>query len=602
MRVYATLLIFVFSASIAMGQVSFGCLTIDFETIPGSEPASGLILSDQYRSTFGVTFSLEGGGHPVLAQVGPPIEAFQGPGGDDNPAAGVDVGQFFLTDDGLITNAAPPIILTFDVPIDTFSGCILDMDGNERFEIEARDIDGNIVVSEILVADPSWPDGSLQCWGFNLPGCQGVIKTITYRGTKSDGVGFGLGMDAFSFCYTAAPLEAIIVPESCNALGSVQLLDALGFTFSFDGSPFTDQVLWENLTAGSYNIIIRDEEGCETEIPAFVVELAQPEVRGVELENTSCGEDNGMLEIDPGETQGPRYSIDGINFQNSNRFESLPPDTYQVTVQDSFGCINQIEAIIEPSMPPTVESSESSPDTCEDGIGTIQVSGRSENQPLRYSLNNGPSNIEGFFGGLSGGNYQVIITDEIGCVTAVEVTVDNTPAININELNVTTPTCFENDGRLAIAASGGIGELVPVLLDSISGPVGFENLFPGVYELEVRDELGCVTRESVQIPFPYCPIYVPNIMSQNENLQDEIFRIDTHEEYNAIVLNYRIYDRWGALVHEAQNFDIHNSEGQFWRGRINGKKAEQGVYTYVIDIAHPNEFIEQYSGTLMLLR
>ena len=143
---------------------------------------------------------------------------------------------------------------------------------------------------------------------------------------------------------------------------------------------------------------------------------------------------------------------------------------------------------------------------------------------------------------------------------------------------------------------------MPILLDSLSGSIGFENLFPGVYELEVTDELGCITRESVQISFPYCPIYVPNIMSQNENLQDEIFRIATHEEYNAIVLNYRIYDRWGSLVHTAQNFDIHNSEGQFWRGRINGKKAEQGVYTYVIDIAHPNEFIEQYSGTLMLLR
>ena len=105
MRVYAIILIFLFSASIAMGQVSFGCLTLDFETIPGSEPASGVVLSDQYRSTFGVTFSLEGGGHPVLAQVGPPREAFQGPGrGSDNPAAGVDVGQFFLTDDGVLTN------------------------------------------------------------------------------------------------------------------------------------------------------------------------------------------------------------------------------------------------------------------------------------------------------------------------------------------------------------------------------------------------------------------------------------------------------------------------------------------------------------------
>ena len=603
MRVFATILIFLFSLSTIVGQVSFGCLTLDFETIPSGVSASGVVLSDQYRNTFGVTFSLEGGGNPVLAQIGPPIEAFLGAGGiADNPAAVVDVGDFFLTDDGALTNTAPPIILTFDVPIDTFSGCILDMDGNERFEIEAKDVDGNVVISEVLEANPNWPDGSLQCWGFNLPGCQGVIKTITYTGSRTDGRGFGLGMDHFSFCYTAAPLEAIIVPESCSALGSVQILDAPGYTFSFNGSPFSDQVLWENLAAGSYDIIIRDEEGCETEIPAFVVELAEPEVGGVSQEDTSCGEANGIIIIDAGDTQGPSYSLDGIDFQRSNRFENLVADSYNIFVQDSFGCVSIISATIESSSPPFVDSSFSTVDSCESGVGTIEVVGISEHLPIRYSLDNGQSNNDGRFGELSGGSYQVRLTDAIGCEAVFDLSVDITPGIMITGLNVITPECYVDNGSIEIEASGGVGELVSVLIDSINGPSGFENLFPGVYNLEVVDELGCVTRRRVEVPFPYCPIYIPNVISHQESITNDAFLIATHPLYNANVLNYRIYDRWGGLVYVTQNFNIHSGESYMWDGRINGRKAEQGIYTYLIEIEHPNRSIETFAGTVMLLR
>ncbi len=603
MRVLTIILSFLFSISIIEGQVSFGCLTLDFETIPGSDPASGVVLSDQYRSTFGVTFSLEGGGHPVLAQVGPPREAFLGSGGvDDNPAPGVDVGDFFLTDDGVLGRTAPPIILTFDVPIDTFSGCILDMDGNERFEIEARDEDDNIVVSEVIEANSSWPDGSLQCWGFNLPGCQGVIKTITYRGMRTDGGGFGLGMDQFSFCYTAAPLEAIIVPESCSALGSVQILDASGFSFSFNGSPFSDQVLWENLVAGSYDIVIRDEEGCDTEIPAFVVELAQPEIGSVEKEDTSCGEDNGFIVINPGDTHGPTYSLDGDDFQIANRFANLAPDNYNIYVQDSFGCISMTSAIIEPSSPPIVETASSTVDSCEAGVGTIEVIGLSEHQPLRYSLDNGQSNNDGRFGELSGGSYQVVLTDRIGCETMYELSVDITPGINITGVNVMTPQCYIDNGRVEIEVSGGVGELVSVILDSTSNSIDFDNLFPGIYNLEVMDELGCVMSSTVEVPIPYCPIYIPNVISHQESISNDAFLIATHPSYNANVLHYRIYDRWGGLVYMTQNFNIHNGESHVWDGRINGRKAEQGIYTYLIEIEHPNRSIETFAGTVMLLR
>jgi hypothetical protein len=46
---------------------------IDFETVPGNVRKEGLLISNQYKSTYGVTFSLETGGSPRLAAVGSPV-------------------------------------------------------------------------------------------------------------------------------------------------------------------------------------------------------------------------------------------------------------------------------------------------------------------------------------------------------------------------------------------------------------------------------------------------------------------------------------------------------------------------------------------------
>jgi len=834
MRTYIFILVLSLSASYLSAQVAFGCLTLDFESLPGTEPASGVVLSDQYKSTFGVSFSLEGGGNPILAGVGPPREAFQGPGnGSDNTAVGVDVGNFFLTDDGILANIpAPPIVLTFDIPIDTFGGCILDMDGNERFEIEARDEAGNIVISETIVANPAWGDGSMQCWGFNLPGCVGVIKTITYRGTRTDGGGFGLGMDYFSFCYTAAPLEAIIIPQTCEELGSIEIPNADGYQFSFNGAPFTTEAYWDNLIEGAYEIEVMDAEGCISDaIPAFIVELVLPDIEDVDFENTSCGEDNGTIEIDAGTTQGPSYSLDGINFQASNVFDSLPPDIYTVYVQDSFGCVSINGAIIEPSAGPEitlltpindecrsmvgtitveaegtnlmfsldeganfqsenlftglsegdyevlvmdevgctysdtisltttenvilqdlipyparcnenngyievlasggegeftynieggptqtdsllldllggtytiivtdengctasgeavieepdiaqivdveekhticnepngaltitsslpnstqysldgvtyttenffaelepgpytvyikdendclnqgmaniapsfpleVESSMTTIDSCEYAKGTITVTGTSANSPISYSLNGGEPILTGFFENLSSGSYQVNLTDSLGCQALVNLDVANTPGILIAGIDITPPECYEDDGIVEIIARGGYGELVSVLLDSISQPLGFENLYPGNYELTVMDELGCIATREIEVPYPYCPIYIPNVISHQEQNPDDLFRIFTHPRYQASVLQYRIYDRWGELVYISENFSIHTRDKFFWDGRFNGKDAEQDAYTYLIEVRHPNSEVEMFAGSVMLLR
>lgn len=183
--------------TIVMGlaAISANAQNIDFESIPGQQPADGLAISDQFADTSGVIFSLANGTDPVLAQVGPPQTAFQGFGLlPDQPAPGTDTGQFFLTDDGIV--GAPPSMLIIDylTPVAAASGVILDIDGTEEWTIEALDGDGNVLTTVVLGPNNNL-DGSAALWTFDegMP----IIEQITmqYSGIQTI---VGLAFDNFS--------------------------------------------------------------------------------------------------------------------------------------------------------------------------------------------------------------------------------------------------------------------------------------------------------------------------------------------------------------------------------------------------------------------
>ena len=176
-----------------------GCETLDFETIPGATAAEGLAVRDQYERALGMTFRLEGGGAPTLAAVGRPTAAFEASAGPDTPDAGQGVGRFFLTDDGdLSGDEAPPLVVAFASPVQQAAGVLLDVDGDERFTIEARDASG-AVVDRVVIADgdEGTGDGAATLWAIARPVPD--VASIRIAGERPRGR-FGLGFDNFTTC------------------------------------------------------------------------------------------------------------------------------------------------------------------------------------------------------------------------------------------------------------------------------------------------------------------------------------------------------------------------------------------------------------------
>jgi hypothetical protein len=215
------------SAALVVCASSANAVTIDFETIPGGAPSDGLAISDQFRATLGVRFELEGGGHPVLAQVGGAMTAFGGSRDNlpDEPtaAAAAQVGQFFLTDDGVV--GAPPaaLIIRYDTAVAAASGLLIDVDGwgqgafFEAFRIEARGA-GDTVLETVELIGALAGDGETAPWSFDRVLEDIFSIRISYFGNKVEGIGL-----AFDYFSPSSPFEEPL-PEP----GSVALL-ALGF-------------------------------------------------------------------------------------------------------------------------------------------------------------------------------------------------------------------------------------------------------------------------------------------------------------------------------------------------------------------------------------
>ena len=594
------------------GQIFSGCLEIDFEEIPNQIPAEGLTISDQYFDSHGITFTLENGESPVLAQVGGAATAFGSVYGNDQPAPGSDVGEFFLTDDGFLFGLEMiPVIVTFANPIDSFATCVLDIDLGEFFIMEARDQNGQTVLADTIYAgDPETGDGVASCWGFNFEGCEGSIYSVRFEGFRDVPGAFGLGLDNFSFCFAGVDLanevSVTATDESCELDdGTITISNQAeeGYLYSLDGITYQADPVFADLPVGTYTLFVRDSSGCEAVFEDIEVEVFVPlEINEVVAEHTTCAEDNGILTINTTPSIGVSYSVDGANFQTNNSFPGLAAGTYPIFVRDADGCPYTTQANIDPSTTPTINGLATVIDGCNNGQGQLVASASGGTGNLSFSLNGGPAQNSGNFSNLLAGDYLVVVTDEQGCQGSELVTVEGGPLLLIEALQTIPPSCAAPDGIIQVEASGGTGNLIYLLngTEWSASPI-YSQLPADTFEITVVDAVGCTTTAQTSLPIPTCPVFIPNVFSPNDDGTNDLFELFTNSYYDVGVLKYEIFDRWGELVYRRENFTIHSS-ADWWDGNFRGQPAIQGVYVYVIELQYNNGFRQVQAGDVCLVR
>lgn len=502
------------------------CVEIDFENIPGGPYVEGAVINTQYLANFGIEFTLEDGTSPRLAQTGFPTTAFGSVWGSDEPAPGEDIGNFFLTDDGLLSGLNMiPVIVNFTDPVDSFSTCVLDIDFEEFFVIDAFDENGAILLSDtIRDGDPNTGDGLATCWGFNFDGCEGSVYAVRFEGFRFTSGAFGLGMDNFSFCFSgtdivnniAVETEDLTCDETTGTINVINFSDD-DYLYSIDGVNFQESPNFENLPLGVYTVFVRDPFGCETELENILIEDYVPLlVDDVAAFATTCGDDNGTISVLVTPSTDVRYSLDGVNFQTSNFFGNLASGTYPVYIIDDVNCLYIEEAIVAPSSAPMLDVVTTFTDDCNDGSGEIIATGSGGSGELTYTLDGQINSTTGVFDSLLAGEYTILITDELGCMTTSVVTVTAGPTsvgdiINSVEIDVEDLTCDVSTGAINIINSG--SDNYNYSLDGIiyqDSPV-FDNLPLGDYTVYVQDIEGCEVEFTAVAINEYVPLVIEDV-------------------------------------------------------------------------------------------
>ncbi len=270
------------------------------------------------------------------------------------------------------------------------------------------------------------------------------------------------------------------------------------------GATFTGSGVFTNLSAGTYNIVVRDGNGCVTN--GSTINIAEPTVISfvANITDATCGVNDGEIDITAtGGTGTLQYSIDGgANFQSSGTFSSIGTGSYNVVVEDANGCQQTSVEAVNSVPGPSILNSATTDISCfglTDGMITIVATGIA---PLSYSIDGGISNQpSGSFPNLSAGTYVVTVEDNNGCITnSSSLTITEPSAITIAS-STTDATCGNLDGSITLTAAGGTGTYEY----SIDGGANFQpsavfgTVMAGTYAIVVQDDNGCQATSTVNV-------------------------------------------------------------------------------------------------------
>jgi gliding motility-associated-like protein len=328
----------------------------------------------------------------------------------------------------------------------------------------------------------------------------------------------------------------------CIALNTTPSLSILYFTpctstiipasTQFDPSP----VIFP--AEGSYTIKLTVDKGLPTEQQACK-EIAVTAV------NVNLGPDTTLCD-------GSSVTLDaGKGFQSylwntgsaAETITVTTTGTYSVTVSDKLGCMaeDSIHIVFKPNSAATVDTT-----IC---YGTFYFAGGKPRS--------------------SSGTYTDTLVAPNGCKNIVTTHLSVKPVI---PLNIGKDTCM-NEGTTIDLVANVPGASSYTWQDGTHN-AGFTVTGPGSYWVRVEVD-NCTKSDSIQIST--CPknlyFYMPTAFSPNGDGLNDVFRPVGNE---IVEFHMLVYDRWGQLVFETQDFE------KGWNGTFKGALCEPGVYSYIL--------------------
>ena len=229
-------------------------------------------------------------------------------------------------------------------------------------------------------------------------------------------------------------------------------------SYEWDTNPVQDSSTAVNLPAGTYTVLVTDENGCtieETYTIAEPIAISLTEMTTL----TSCNNTpDGSATVTASGGVGPyTYLWDDPNLQTTATAVDLMSGDFTVVVTDAQGCTAQITATVTSpnGMVVTPSSVNASCNGGNDGSATVPTTGGTS--PYTYLWDDPNTQTTETASNLPAGTYNVTITDTNGCEEYETFTITAPDAVSLISTTEDALCNQDANGSATVSPSGGTG-------------------------------------------------------------------------------------------------------------------------------------------------
>jgi hypothetical protein len=277
------------------------------------------------------------------------------------------------------------------------------------------------------------------------------------------------------------------------------------YVYSLNNQPFSTQNSFSNLGAGTYNVSVRDNNGCLKQGQYIITQPSTLLASASVAADLLCfGDTTGIINVmSSGGTPPYQYSLGGNSYQDQSTFNHLGRGVYQGTVRDLNGCTDFFDAEVFGPEKIEILSLETTNPSCGMSNGGIFVSATGGTGTMyEYSLLQ-ITNSTGEFTQLNKGTYEILVADENDCSAGFTVVLNEDTNLQISDINVNHVNCFgDSTGIIEVGIQNGLSPITFRLGTQTNNSGVFENLLAGTYEILVTDSLGCEQTISAEVSQP----------------------------------------------------------------------------------------------------
>lgn len=438
-----------------------------------------------------------------------------------------------------------------------------------------------------------------QNYSLTVSDFQGCTGTYSFFVNQPLPITFNHSIEEIS-CFGMAD-GSVTISNVANAVGTVN--------YSWNNTSTSARI--DQLSQGVYTVTVSDAKGCQT-VETYQLQEPQELALSFQMQPLICaGDSNGVLTaLVTGGTPGFQYSWS--NGGNGMEINNLSPGQYTVTISDTHGCTLSGSETIDPPNALNIGIENTDPVCFGAQNGKIKLLINGGAPPYRYSINNGPLGGSNTFLALRAGVYAIAVHDGNGCISNLQDTLTQPPAIVVSLPSDTTIVLGDSLQILAEASNvvgmphftwtSNLVDTFYCLTPQFCEEIIIKPFLSNVYRAIVTDNNGCSGSAAIAVKVnkPH-GIYVPTAFSPNGDLTNDLLLVHGLSRQVREVISFQVYDRWGELLYQDQHFPV-NEVSRGWNGQFRGQDCLPGVYVWTLEAEYIDGHRESLHGDVTLVR